>query len=283
MDLPKILAVVMIVSTMIVGGVQIDLTHAKATLRNYGLLGRAFVLNFVLLPLFAVLLVRGFHAGADVSTGILLMAMAPGVPFLVNSAARTQGGSLTFALEIAFLFSAISVVTVPITASLVLGPDALGHMPVQKFLTTLLLFQLVPLLGGALIATRLNQQQIEKTAKMFHLAFLVAALALVVILFPKLLLSIESVYGWGHLLIIACIGLFSMAGGWLLGGPDSEYRRTLSIASLMRNIGLCALIATSAFKDTLVAPTIIAYFAITFLMSLPIRSYFRRTKTAPTV
>jgi BASS family bile acid:Na+ symporter len=276
--LPKIFALIMIVSTMLGAGLQVNLQHVGAMFRRYDLWIKAFAANFVLLPLFAWFLVNAFHVDAYVSIGILLMAMSPGVPFLVNSAAAKQGGSLSFALGIAFLFSALSVITIPITAALIM-PVGL-QLPWGKFLTTLLGFQLVPLIVGALVGSRLSAESDEKLARILHLAFLAATLCLVVVLGPKLVSSVASVYGFGHLLVIAAIGIFALAAGWLLGGPDRQHRRTLSIGTLMRNIGLAALVGTSDFSDTLVVPTVITYFVITFVLSLPVRMYYKRTRDA---
>ena len=278
MPLPKLLALIMIVSTMLGAGLQVHRQHLIETMKNYGLLAKALVANFVLVPLFAYALVRGFHVGPEVSTGILLMAMAPGVPFLVNSAGRTQGGSLAFALEIAFLFSALSVVTIPVTASLLLSSEELAGLPASQFLTTLVLFQLVPLVIGVLIAPRLKASVAERIVKVLHIVFLVAVAVLIVVLAAKVWQSISSIYGFGHLLVIAAIGVFALCVGWLLGGPDRMHRRTLSVATLMRNIGLCALIGTSQFAGTLVVPAILTYFVITFILSLPIRMYYQRTR-----
>jgi bile acid:Na+ symporter, BASS family len=276
----KIFALIMIVTTMLSAGLQIDLQHVAATLRNYSLLLKALLANFVLVPLFAWLLVSVFHVQEYVSIGILLMAMSPGVPFLVNSAGRKQGGSLAFVLVIAFLFSALSVITIPITAALLLPHDL--NVPAVKFLTTLLGFQLIPLVLGAAIGARLPEKAADTTVRVLHLVFLAATLVFVVLVGPKLLGAVTSVYGFGQLAIIAAIGLFSLAAGGLLGGPNREYRRTLSIGTLMRNIGLCALIGTSDFADTLVVPTVIAYLAITFVLSLPVRMYYQRTTGAAT-
>ena len=279
MPLPKVLALIMIISTMLGAGLQLDRAHLAKTLHQYGLLGRAFLANFVLVPLCAVLLVRLFHVNTDISIGIVLMAIAPGVPFLVNSAGRAGGGSLSFAITIAFLFAALSVITIPITIALVLPPAAAAHIPILRFLGTLVAFQLLPLVLGALITPRLPTPTVDKVVRILHLAFLVAALILTVLIFPRLVSSIATVYGFGHLLIIAAIGIFSIAVGWLFGGPDQQYRRTLSIATLMKNIGLCALIGTtSTFARTSVVPTIFAYFIITFVLSLIPRIYFKRTK-----
>ena len=282
MMLLKVLALIMIVSTMFGAGLQVDRQRLRETLRQYGLLGRALLANFVLVPLFAVLLVRLFHVESGVAIGIVLMAMAPGVPFLANSAGRSGGGSLSFALTIAFCFAALSVITIPITIELALPPAAAAQIPVAKFLITLVAFQLVPLVLGALVGPRLATPFADKLVKILHLAFLAAALVLVVAIFPRLLHSVSTVYGFGHLLIIAAVGAFSVAAGWLLGGPQRPYRRTLSIATLLRNIGLCALIGTGpAFVNTNVVPAIFTYFLVTFALSLPVRAYFRRTRGSP--
>jgi BASS family bile acid:Na+ symporter len=263
---------------MLGAGLQVNLQHVAATLRNYNLLLKALIANFVLVPVFAWLLISGFHVQEEVSIGILLMAMSPGVPFLVNSAGRKQGGSLAFVLVIAFLFSALSVLTIPITAALLLPHDL--NVPAVKFLTTLLGFQLLPLIVGAVIGPRLSEKTEDAAIRILHVLFLLATLALVVLVGPKLISSVASVYGFGQLAIIAAIGLFALAVGWLLGGPDRTYRRTLSIGTLMRNIGLCALIGTSDFADTLVVPAVISYFVITFILSLPLRFYYKRTSDA---
>ncbi|MBV8366088.1 MAG: hypothetical protein JO194_06270 [Candidatus Eremiobacteraeota bacterium] len=280
MPLPKMLALIMIVSTMISSGLQVDWSRMRETLGQAGLLARALFANFILVPAFAYLVVRHFNVTTDVAIGILLMSMAPGVPFLVNSAGRNVGGSLVFALEIAFLFSALSLITIPITATLLLPPAALAHAPAAKFLTTLVLFQIVPLLIGALLAPRLSDSAATTLTKVLHLLFFAALLVLLVVVGPRLIQVVSATYGAGHLLIIAAIGLFSAVVGWLLGGPDRQYRRTLSIATLMRNIGLCALIAATSFPGTAVAPTVLTYLVITFIVSLPIRVFYARTREA---
>jgi predicted Na+-dependent transporter len=209
------------------------------------------------------------------------MSMAPGIPFLVNSAGQKQGGSLSLVLTIAFCFSALSVVTIPLTLPLAL-PDVVAQLPVLKFLTTLVLLQLVPLIAGALAATRLSQAVSEKAARLLHLIFFAAALVLLGLLFPKIVSAVSAVAGLGQLAIIAAIGIFSAVVGWLAGGRERAYRRTLSIATLLRNIGLCVMIGSDdAFAGTLVLPTILAYVIVTFILSIPLRVAYARTKELP--
>lgn len=281
MGIAKILAMIMIVSVMLGAGLQVDLSRVKETLRDYGLLARALLANFVLVPLFAVILVRALHIQADVATGIVLMSMAPGVPFIVNTAGRKQGGSLSLVLTIAFCFTALSVITIPLTLPLAL-PDIGAQVPVFKFLTTLILFQLLPLIIGAVVSQRMSEANSEKAAKVLQFVFIGVALVLVVVAFDRIVAVVSSIAGGGQLLTIAAVGVFSLAAGWLMGGRRREYRRTLSIATLMRNIGLCALIgANDAFTGTLVLPTILTYFVVTFVLSLPFVVFYARTKEIP--
>jgi bile acid:Na+ symporter, BASS family len=269
----------MILTTMFGAGLQVDRKHLVATLRKYGLLARALLANFILVPLFAIVLVRAFHVDQGFAIGLVLMAMAPGVPFLANSAGRDGGGSLSFALTIAFCFAALSVITIPATIALALPESEAAHIPVAKFLTTLIVFQLVPLFAGAIVGPRLSVPVMEKLAKASHFVFLAASLVFVVLLVPTFTGSVSQVYGFGHLYIIAAVCVFSISIGWLLGGPDERYRRTLSIATLIRNVGLCLLIGTDrAFAHTLVVPTILTYLLVSFALSVPVRIAFRRTK-----
>jgi predicted Na+-dependent transporter len=278
MKITDILTVVMTISLMLRAGLELDRQVFAQTLSRYGLLARALLANFVLVPLFAFLLVSVFRVDAYGSTGILLMSMAPGVPFLINTAGQKQGGSFSFALAVSFIFTALSVVTIPITAQLLL-PAGLGiaRLPVEKVFTSLLAFQLVPLVLGSVFSSRLQPAVTRKLLKLLTLVFAIAATCLMVLIVPTIFAQFSSVSGFGRIAIIVAIAAFSLIVGYVLGGSVREYRRTLSVATTMRNVGLCALIGGESFGDTLVIPTILVYFAIASLLSWPVRKYYQRT------
>jgi bile acid:Na+ symporter, BASS family len=280
MEATKFLALVLIVSAMFGAGLQVDRRHLVETLHHYDLIGKALLANFVLVPAFAFAMVAVAHLESGIATGILLMAMAPGVPFIVRSAGRKLGGSLAFATEIAVFFSALSVITIPITARVLLPPDAQLRVPAQSFLTTLIAFQLAPLLLGIFIAPYIAANVKVRALKVVDLVFMVAGVVFLVLAFPKLATSVGAVYGFGRLAVIAAIGIFSLAAGWLFGGPETEHRRTLAIATDLRNVGLCLAIGTAQFADTLAVPAIVAYFVVTFCLSIPVRIYLKRTMPA---
>ena len=275
----QIFAALMLVALTLGAGLEVDREHLRTTLKRVGLSVRAILANFIIVPLIGVIVVKVFRLPGEVATGVLLMAIAPGVPFVLASV-RKRGGRLALAVELAVVLPLLSIVTVPITAALVLPAVAEAHLPFGKFALTLLLFQLLPLLVGIVVGGSWPKLA-EKLARPLQFVFFGAALILIVLLFPQIVGSISSVYGSLGMLASLTIVLLSMATGWLLGGPAVEDRRVLGIGTTLRNVGLCALIATSSLANTRVAAAVLCYLVIQMIVSTVFGAIFtRKTKAA---
>lgn len=275
----KIVAIVMLVSLMLGAGLEVNREQLLAALRNAGLLVRAVLANFIIVPLLGIALVRMLNVGGDVAIGILLMAIAPGVPFLVKAAGEKAGGSLAFAAALAFIMPALSIITIPLTARFVLPADAQAHVPAMQLVLTLVVFQLVPLLIGMLVADRAPALA-AKLQRPFTLTFVLTLLVLLVLLGRHLIEAIASVYGSHGMIAMIIISVVAVIVGWLVGGPEVEYRRTLGIATALRNIGTCAVIATASFPDTAVGGTVLTYLLIQVVVTTIFRLYFHRSAVA---
>ncbi|HVR45432.1 MAG TPA: hypothetical protein VMT95_02135 [Candidatus Binatia bacterium] len=278
MNPAKIVAIVLLVSLMLHTGLQVNIAHLKTVLRDYGLLGRAFLANFIIVPLLGVLFVRiVFHLSEPIATGVLLMAISPGVPFVVMSGGRRKGGSLGFAVALAFLLPALSVITVPITARLVLPGSAISA---NSVILSLVLFQLVPLLIGMLVSARAPQVA-ARLLRPLLIIVLVVVIALLVVLGEPIARAIGTVYGSLGMLAAACIVLLSLVTGWVLGGRERAYRRTLSVGTALRNIGLAALLATSVFGRGDVAAAVLTYFIIQMILATLLGVFYTRSASDP--
>lgn len=268
----KIVAIILLVALMLHTGLQVNREHLQAVLKNYGLLGRAFLANFILVPIYGVLIARAFHLNPVVATGVLLMAISPGVPFVVLSGGRKKGGSLGLAVSLAFLMPAISIITVPITAHFVLPGSQIES---RSIIASLFVFQLVPLLLGMFVNDRAPQAA-SRLQRPVGLVVLVAIILILALLAPKIVSSIGSVYGSLRILAILVIVLLSAVTGWLLAIDHPQYRRTLAVGTTLRNIGLAAVIATTTFAGTEVAAAVLTYFVIQFIVALLIGAVFTR-------
>lgn len=281
----KLIAVIMLVSLMLQCGLQVDRARIVAVLKDYALLGRALLANVILVPLFAAVLVRAFHLSDAIAAGILLMAIAPGVPFLPNAAGKRAGGSLDFALALCFVMPAISIVSAPLTARVVFPPLAQAAMPVTSLIVTLTVFQLLPLVIGLLISDRAPRPA-AKLVRPLAVVVAICIIAVLLMLAPAVAKAVATVYGTYGLLTALLVILFSLGSGWLLGGPQAPYRNTLALATVLRNIGLALLIATLNFPETAAAAMVIGYFLVQVVVStiagrLFARSSRRRLTNAP--
>jgi BASS family bile acid:Na+ symporter len=274
MNPEKLTAAIMLVALTFGAGLQVNREHLVAVFKNVNLLVWALIANVIVIPALGVLLAKLFRLPPYVATGYLLMAIAPGVPFVLASV-RKRGGSLGFAIALEVLLPLISIVTVPLTAALVL-PAAVGEIPVGQFVKTLVIFQLAPILVGIIVGYRATGLA-EKLARPLQLVFFIAAIALIAIVFPKLVESVATVYGSHGMLAMLCLVLLSLAVGWAFGGPARENRRVLAIGSTLRNIGLCALIATTNFREVQVISAVMCYFIIQFVVVTVTGVYFART------
>jgi len=273
--LAKLLAVVVIISLTFSSGLQVEREQLLAVLKNVPLLVRALVANFVIVPILGVLLVKAFHLAPMVATGFLLMAIAPGVPFVLVRT-RQKGGSLELAVALAVVLPLLSIVTVPLTAALVLPAASQAQLPLARFAMTLVLFQLLPLLIGIIIGTRLPQVA-ERLTRPILLIFWISVTVLLIALLPRVVREIASIYGSLGILASFCLVILSFATGWALGGPAREDRRVLAIGTTLRNIGLCALIATTNFPQSDVVAAVMTYLLVQAIVVAIASVLFTRT------
>ncbi len=271
----KITAVVLLVSVMLNAGLQADRTRLVAALKNTGLMARALLANVVIVPLLGVLLVRLFALPPLIAVGFLLMALAPGAPFLPRAAGRQPGGSLGFAIALAFILPAVSVVTIPLTAPLVFPARGAGHVPIVPVMINLIVIQLLPLLIGLLIADRAPQAA-AKLNRPLTVVFALAVVVLLVLNGATIPSQVAAVYGSRGMLAMLVISLLSVATGWLLAFSDLQYRRTLGISTALRNVGLCLTVATANFPGTIVAATVFTYLLIQFVVTFAFRLAMHR-------
>ncbi len=275
----KVLATILLVSLTFGAGLQVDRDNLKAILKRFGLLGRALLANFVIVPILGIAIVKLFRLPLPIATGVLLMAIAPGVP-LVLAQVRKRGGSLSLAVELAFILPLLSIVTVPLTAALVLPDQIKAELPLGQFAVTLVLFQLLPLVLGMAVGERFPKAA-ARLAGPCNIIFFVAAIALFGLLGKAILHGIESVYGSRGMLAMLTLTLLSMATGWLLGGPDVRDRRILGIGTMLRNIGLASLIATTTLRSSEIAAAVLTYLLIQFIVATLFGAFFtRRAKEA---
>jgi BASS family bile acid:Na+ symporter len=259
---------------MFLVGLQVSLPDILAMTRNYGLAARSLLANVVVFPILVVLLTAPVHLPREVLIGVLLMAAAPGVPFLPRMAAAAKG-NLIFAIDLMILLQAVSVVTTPVTLNLILPVQEAVKVPVLRTIATLVLFQLLPLALGMLVR-HLAPQHAAAIAKPVSALSTLGLIGTVVFFIVPHLNVLAKVAGGGALVSMLLLVVVAWPIGWVLGGPEASIRKTLAIGTSLRNVGLCLLIATREFPDTGVAAVVTSYFLIQAIANLVYAKYLGR-------
>lgn len=263
MKLQQILALVLLLSMMFNAGLQLDRAQIVSMLVRYRILVRALVANFIIVPLGAFIVVKFLNVNDLIATGLLLMAMAPGVPFVILTGGKAKGGSHELAVALALLLPVASFVTIPITAQLLLpAADRVEVPPSQLF--GLLAFQVLPLLVGVLFAA-LAPAAADKLKAPIGRLTMISLIALFAVLVPAIVRALFSVIGTRGIIAAVVIDVLSLAIGWVFGGRDPEERFTFAIGTALRNPAIAALIATTSYPGTAVAAGVTTYFLVQFL------------------
>ena len=98
------------------------------TLGNLNLMGRALLANFVIIPILGILIARFFDLPADIRTGFLLLAMAPG-GLLALQFARVSKGNRVLAVALLFVFCLLAILITPALVLLFFRREGAGHLP----------------------------------------------------------------------------------------------------------------------------------------------------------
>jgi bile acid:Na+ symporter, BASS family len=272
-------ALVAIVALMFLSGLQAAPGALVRTLDDRALLGRAVAVNVIVVPLLAFVIVRAFALPPPIRVGIMLMALAPGIPFLIKSAGGRKGGDDPFALTLSFVLPAISVVTLPIWA-LILDPSLGGvHLYAARSVVTILLAQLVPLLAGVAIARRSERIRVALVRPVSIIATLALVVLVLLIVIPGGK-ALASVFGTRAIIAILCLLFLSSALGWWFGGPTRDTRHTLAIGTELRNAGLAATLAATLFPGPDVVSTVIAFLILQIVVAFVLGTIFARRVAA---
>lgn len=263
MKLQQVVAIVLLLSMMFNAGLQVDRAELLSVLKNISLIGRALLANFIVVPLAAFAIVKLFRLDDPIATGILLMAISAGVPFIVLAAGKAKGGSHELATTLALILPALSFLAIPFMAQMLLPASDRIDVPVGQ-LIALLGYQVVPLILGAAFAATTPAPAKALTPWLGRLT-MIAMLALVAVLLPSIFRSMIAIFGSRGALAVILIDVISLTTGWLLGGPRNDERFTLAVGTALRNPATAMVIATTKFSVPAVSASVVVYFLIQFL------------------
>jgi len=227
-------------------GLSVTPADLRALRRDPGLIARALIANFVIVPALGVAIAAMVWVPAQAALAILLLAMlGGGVDFLALG--EKSNGETDEGPPLVFVLSFVGGLLSPIVRLAIqpIGAPVMGS--VWGLLAVTMLVVPLPLVAGLLFrrAAPAAARVLSKAmALVAVLLFVVAAMTTFVVKAPL----VAEIGVKGALAMVVLIAGAAVAG-WLLGGPSGQHRALLARTTIMRNVGLSLLLAIVAFPD----------------------------------
>ena len=247
--------------------VPLESTHGEiiANFKNFNLMGRALVANFVIIPILGFMIARLFDLPPDFRIGFLLLAMAPG-GLLALQFARISNGNRVFAVALLFVFCLLAILLTPAVVLLFFHSEGAGKSPFAWLILMLFLLIVVPALVGRALQNLIPQHAPKLGLWLGRLSIVIFIIAAVMA--GRYKTPAIKLMGTNGIEAIVLLIMGSWVIGWLMGGPEIRNRKVLAISSSMRNAGVCLPIASSYFAGTEVAIPILAFSGIMIPMNM---------------
>jgi BASS family bile acid:Na+ symporter len=279
-QLINILVTITLIEMMVAIGLGVTFADLVGVARNMGLVTGAALANYVCVPAATVGLLLLFDAHPMVAAGFLVLAVCPGAPYGPPFAAIAKG-NVAVAVGLMVILAGSSAILAPILLHylllLVSGSEPI-KVDATKIIFTLLLTQLVPLcVGMGLRQWRpLFADRLRNPANMASKVLNLIAVGMILVVQFHLLKEIR-LRGYVGMLVLL---IASWAAGWLLGGRDTAIRKTATLTTSLRNVGVGLVIATGAFAGTPAVTAVLVYGLLGVVGSLLLALVWSRTSTA---
>jgi bile acid:Na+ symporter, BASS family len=246
----NILVTITLVQMMISIGLGVTLADIGAVARNWGVLSRAAVANYICVPAVVIGLLLWFRTPPLIAVGFLIVAVCPGAPYGPPFTALARGNPRA-AVGLMVVLAGSSVIAAPLLLQflvpLVAGGPAL-RFDARGMVRALLASQLLPLCAGLLIL-----HWLPRLAESLKQPFSKLSVVLNLSVFG-LILGVHC-HTFGAIRLSAFAGIFalvisSLLIGWVLGEPGSSNRKTMGFSTSVRNVAVSLVIATGSFPGT---------------------------------
>ena len=262
------LITIALVEMMVAIGLSVTGSELLRVARNWQLVARALLANYVLVPGVTVGLLLLFDVQPLVAAGFLILAACPGAPYGPPLTAVARG-NVPIAVGLMVLLAGSSAIVAPLLLRFLLpwiSRDATLQLEATTIVATLLVTQLVPLgVGIAFRQFRPRQAEwLQPPAVRLSRFLNLAAVGLILIAQSRSLTEIQPRGLLGMCLLLAASGLI----GWLLGGRNAAARRSLTVTTSLRNIAVGLVVATSCFANTPALTAVVSYGLLSLLGTL---------------
>jgi BASS family bile acid:Na+ symporter len=261
---------VFVVGTMLAMGMSQRLVEVIAPLQRPLTVVLALAVNFILAPLFALVLSRTIPLQPGHAVGLLLLGAAAGAPFLPKLA-ELCGGNLAYAVTLMVLLMGGSTFFMPFVLPLLVPGLVAEPWTIAR---PLVLYMMIPLgIGFALALSRVSWVE-----RLLPFVRALSNLGLVLLVVLLVGLNLKTVLGLFGSFAVASYTLYLLAliaAAWVLGAADKPTRNVFALGAGCRNIPAALVVAHESFDDPATQVMLVVAFVVSLVVLLPLARAMR--------
>lgn len=270
----------MLLTMMFAMGLRLTVADLRRALMDRTVVIACIAVNFLVLPLFALMLVKFFGLSPDASAGFLLCAAAPGAT-MTTLLSRNTRADVPMAVGLLLLLVILSAFLTPLIAKWLFVQAGLSSASMNAVgaVLYLLSIQIVPLALGMVVRANAPERAERWEAKVSRLATIV--LLVVIVGMTAANFGIAKEIGAAGFGAMAAFMVVATGAGVLVPRPPPA-RVACAFAFGAQNIALATLLAERYLaKEALIV--VLMFGLVTYLVLLPLVPVFRRwiERTSP--
>jgi bile acid:Na+ symporter, BASS family len=272
---------VSIVSLVFGFGLRTTFADLVRVLRTPLLLLRAVIAVFVVMPLFALLVVKVAPFSRTAEFAFVALSLSPMPPLLPRRIGKAHG-DVGFSIALLVVLACLSIVTIPISLWLIEQATHQGGFVAPGRIAKIVVVMIVlPLFAGMTVRKHWPGAVplVEKIASVITWVLMpLAGVVLLVALAPMLWAAL----GMGAMLAIGAFVAFGLAVGHYLGAPNPDLSTDLALATACRHPAIALTIATAASPGGHFGATIALYLLASVLFATPYVLWMKRRAASRT-
>ncbi len=258
--LNNLFLVMFVVGSMLALGLSLTIAQIADPLKSVRFVLTALVANFVLIPAIGWAVARGFRLDDSLATGLIIVAVVAGAPFLPKLAQMARAGAAS-AVALMILVMVVTVGYAPIAIPILISGVSVDAWAIAK---PLIVLMLVPLGIGLFVKARWDTVAAEMEDPITQVSN-VGLVGLLVLTLALNFTTVLSLIGTRGILASVVFVAAAFAVGWFVAERDRDARTVMGLGTAQRNLSAAVTVATANFASD---PNVLVMIIVTSLVMI---------------
>ena len=255
---------VFLVSNMAAIGLGLTLRQIRVPLGNLRLVVFAAITNFIMVPLLAVGIGRSLDLAAPLATGLLVLGLSAGAPFMPKVAGIAKG-DIALSVGLVVLLMVGTTIFMPVVLPQVVAGAEVDSLRIARFLVLLML---LPLAGGLMLSAR-NPVFGGKLRPILEWVSTSSLIAAIIVVMTVNLEAVIRISGSGAIAAALLFTILAALAGWSFGARGVARRSVLGLGAGFRNVPVALIVSLQNFEDPDVSVMVIITTFVALLVLVP--------------